>query len=147
MSDKRERLAILLRTEQAGLRRLPEGALAAIEEAAAMAGYAFLKADLGECRDKDSLLQALALAMQFPAWFGNNWDALADCTADLSWLPAGGYVIVLQRAESMQSSAHEDFLTALDIMSEAAHDWSTREVPMWVFVELGNDPRIELPDL
>jgi hypothetical protein len=32
--------------------------------------------------------------LAFPAWFGHNWDALADCLTDLSWLPAAGYVLI-----------------------------------------------------
>jgi RNAse (barnase) inhibitor barstar len=147
MTENSERRPILLRTERTGLRRLPDCALKGIEEAAIQAGYAVLKADLGECRNKASLLRTLGLAMRFPAWFGNNWDALADCITDMSWLPAAGYVIVLQRAKCMQNNANEDFLTALDILSEAADDWSARNVPMWVFVESGDERRIKLPDL
>ncbi|WP_446686701.1 barstar family protein [Pseudofulvimonas gallinarii] len=27
----------------------------------------------------------MAAVFRFPEWFGDNWDALADCLADLSW--------------------------------------------------------------
>ena len=39
--------------------------------------------------DKDNLLLALYEALNFPDYFGMNWDALDECMGDLSWLPAG----------------------------------------------------------
>lgn len=36
---------------------------------------------------KAELLTQLARELQFPAYFGHNWDALFDCLCDLSWLP------------------------------------------------------------
>lgn len=37
---------------------------------------------------KEQLLRNLAAALQFPNYFGFNWDALDDCLSDLSWLPS-----------------------------------------------------------
>lgn len=34
--------------------------------------------------DKATLLHALYQALQLPAWFGFNWDALEECLRDLS---------------------------------------------------------------
>ena len=39
--------------------------------------------------------QELAGALRFPDYFGRNWDAVYDCLTDLNWLPAAGYVLVL----------------------------------------------------
>lgn len=43
---------------------------------------------------RDALLDRLADELAFPAWFGRNFDALADCLGDLSWLPGVGHVLV-----------------------------------------------------
>ena len=137
----------LLKKDRTGVRRLPHGAIDLIEKAAQQAGYASLIADLGGCRDKHSLLRKLASAMHFPLWFGNNWDALADCVTDMSWQPAAGYVIILQHTQAMQDSAEEDLVTAIDILAEGARDWGARNIPMWVLVEVHDNSRIKLPEL
>jgi hypothetical protein len=36
--------------------------------------------------DKQQLLASLAMQLQFPDYFGGNWDALDECLGDLSWL-------------------------------------------------------------
>jgi RNAse (barnase) inhibitor barstar len=36
--------------------------------------------------NKEELLQCIAARLNFPEYFGCNWDALDECLADLSWL-------------------------------------------------------------
>ena len=43
--------------------------------------------------DKQALLRLISAALQFPEYFGFNWDALDECLADLSWLEPGDIVI------------------------------------------------------
>ena len=38
-----------------------------------------------------------ARILAFPAWFAHNWDTLADCLCDLSWLHANGHVVIWER--------------------------------------------------
>ena len=42
---------------------------------------------------KDVLLEELYQRLQFPDYFGGNWDALWECIRDLSWLSDGPVVI------------------------------------------------------
>jgi RNAse (barnase) inhibitor barstar len=83
---------------------------------------------------KKDFLAAAAHSMQFPDWFGANWDALADCLTDLSWAPADAYVIVLGGMERFAGHAPRDFRTALEILEEAAHFWSGRDVAFRVLI-------------
>jgi RNAse (barnase) inhibitor barstar len=44
-------------------------------------------------RDKAALFDELDRRLQFPDYFGGNWDALWECICDLSWLPHGPVVV------------------------------------------------------
>lgn len=74
-----------VRFEPAGPGPLPDGFLCHELDAAAVA-------------DKAALLSAVAAALDFPVWFGRNWDALDECLADLDLGTAPGLVLVVRRA-------------------------------------------------
>lgn len=57
------------------------------------AAHTFVANIPASVRSKQKLLRILADQLQFPAYFGNNWDALEECLRDLSWLPAGNIEI------------------------------------------------------
>lgn len=46
-------------------------------------GWEVYELDGRKMTDKKSLLEHLSLTLAFPAYFGGNWDAAADCLTDL----------------------------------------------------------------
>lgn len=76
--------------------------------------------DLAGVAEKDALLGRISAALQFPSWFGRNWDALEDCLADLSWSKARGHVLLLENSEAL-SAADRGSLT--EILGMAASHW------------------------
>lgn len=139
MSETSHLAATLQQCARAGVHQLPAEGSEAVERAATGLGFALVRVDLAGCEDKAEFLRRMAAALRFPDWFGHNWDAFADCMADLGWLPADGYVIVLDHADRFGVAAEADFVTALEILEEAARDWAEEAVPMWVFVGLTAD--------
>lgn len=100
-------------------------------------------ADLGGADAKEALLERLALALGFPAWFGGNWDALEDCLGDLGWRAGDGHIILLTGYEDLPA---DDFGVLLDVLAASAAYWAERGKPFFaVFV----DPRhaLALPEL
>lgn len=111
---------------------------AAVVEAANALGYHVAEANLENADDKAALLDELAAALEFPATFGANWDALADSLGDLSWRPAPGYVLLLDHCADLREAAPADFATLLEILDEAARAHAGQGVPFWAVLPLAS---------
>jgi Barstar (barnase inhibitor) len=65
--------------------------------------------------DKRFLLNEIATQLQFPNYFGFNWDALDECLSDLSWIE--GNVVCIWHSDcpllSTPKEAHS-YLSVLD---------------------------------
>jgi len=111
----------------------------AYAEAAAMLGFAAAAVDFSGCQDKADALCRFARALRFPEWFGHNWDALADCLSDLSWMPADGYLLLLTGTDAWRRTDRESFDITLEVLEQAAEGWKAERVPFWALV-LVDDP-------
>ena len=107
-----------------------------LAEAATEAGLHVVSIDFAGCSGKDDALARIAAALNVPDWFGNNWDALADCLGDLSWLPEGGQLLLFDNAWDWRERDGEDFATLLDTCGEAAQGWVRERRPFWVVIPL-----------
>ena len=94
---------------------------------------------------KAVLMERVARALEFPRWFGGNWDALEDCLTDLSWSKAGGHVLMIEGAEALAGDEAGIFV---DILASAAAWWAARKRPFFaVFVGAAGGLGARLPDL
>jgi RNAse (barnase) inhibitor barstar len=76
-----------------------------------------------QINDKSQFLRSVAEILQFPDYFGSNWDALADCLTDMSWNDSAGYVIVYDHPHILADNSPEDFRTLVEIFQESARFW------------------------
>jgi hypothetical protein len=60
----------------------------------------------------DRYFAALAALFQFPDYFGQNWDAVADCLTDLDW-QSGDRIVVVHSDTQAISGIDGDVLTAV----------------------------------
>ncbi len=138
---------LLSRAERAGIYHMPFAADLALEEATESLEYPMYRVDLTKVTDKEGFLEAISKAMDFPDWFGHNWDALADCLTDLSWVGADGYVIILDHADGFAQASPTDFATALSVLQDAADTWREDGVPLWTLVGTASDGLDWLQDI
>ena len=96
---------------------------------------------LSGASEKAGLMERIARALDFPQWFGGNWDALEDCLTDLSWLKAEGHVLVFEDAGRIPADERG---VLVDILASSAAFWAERKRPFFA-VFVGGAPR--LPEL
>jgi barstar (barnase inhibitor) len=77
-------------------------------------------------RSWEGIFDEFAAALQFPWYFGENRDALAECVTDLGWLPRqSGYVIVVTEPGEVLADADADALTTMvTILNDAGAEWA-----------------------
>jgi predicted GTPase len=84
----------------------------------------------GKSKTVSSFFDEAAAALQFPFYFGENWDAFNDCLQDLSWLKADGYVIAISDAvELLDKASPTQVKTFVSVMNEAVEFWSHAKKP------------------
>ncbi|MGW3786738.1 barstar family protein [Micromonospora chokoriensis] len=75
--------------------------------------------------DADHVFYEFSDALLFPGYFGWNWNALSDCLRDLHWLPADGYLVVIENVRWLLSSNPEERLILVEILRRAVATWAS----------------------
>jgi RNAse (barnase) inhibitor barstar len=89
------------------------------------------------------LMQEFAKQLEFPNYFGHNWDALEDCLADLDWLEKSltHYVIWIDRWERCASPM------LLEVLDQAVTLWADSSTPLYVILSGADAGLTSLPTL
>jgi RNAse (barnase) inhibitor barstar len=76
-------------------------------------------------RTKAGLIDEFASRLAFPDYFGRNWDALADCLADLDWLRGLAYAFVIHRASELLADEPPAQISAFfQLIEQTAAQWA-----------------------
>ncbi|MDP1767773.1 MAG: barstar family protein [Nitrospirota bacterium] len=93
-------------------------------------GFALKVIKGAKCQTTDGLLREWARALDFPDYFGHNWDALEECLADLEWLPAKGYILLITDAAQVLPDDDEEYATLLEVLRDAGEAWGNGQAGM-----------------
>jgi RNAse (barnase) inhibitor barstar len=96
-------------------------------------GQHFVEIDLADARDKKAVLRAIGRALEFPAWYGANLDALYDCLTDLpERANRGAWLIVLTHLPNTQQFDDDQCAALLDVFRDAAESFADAGVGLRV---------------
>lgn len=109
-----------------------DGVVAAATRAGLRAGVV----KLGNPREKDLALRDLGRALNFPDWYGTNFDALFDCLTDPDWQPAPGHVLLISGLDALQCAEPENFSTLIEVFRAAADSRRDAGTPLWILVDI-----------
>ncbi|MGW7366337.1 barstar family protein [Streptomyces sp. NPDC054841] len=83
----------------------------------AVAGRNVTVLDLHGVRDKTAFMERCAADLELPAWFGRNWDALADCLTDLPG--EEGTLVLVCRWQEYARARPGEWETAQEVFAQA----------------------------
>jgi hypothetical protein len=81
-----------------------------------------------KCSDLDALNNEVAAALQFPNYYGENWNAMDECIRELAWMPADWYLIFVSTIEEVLPEDESDFDIFLQVLSDAGSAWANPEM-------------------
>lgn len=84
----------------------------------------------------DRLFQEFAAALQFPYYFGHNWDALRDAFRDLEWKANRGCFLFLTHVDQVLEQQEGAFQVLTELFADTAKEWA---------LPIENDPRGSRP--
>lgn len=87
------------------------------------------EASVAQVRDDQGIFIVVAKALEFPEYFGRNWDALDECLRDLTWLRASGYVLALTNATRAWKVAPRTLGDLVEAWLFCAREWASESVP------------------
>lgn len=74
------------------------------------------------CETTDRVFQEFAAALQFPYYFGQNWDAFEECLGDLSWIPADARLLCITNADRVLTSSESEFRTFCSVLANVNNE-------------------------
>lgn len=126
----------------------PRADIEKIRETAAQWGLQTKALEGKEIPDKKSLLTRMGELLNFPDYYGENWDALEDCLSDYFSDPkTSGVALVYRDSGHFHDNAPEEFNTLLDILKEITLLCETQPNAFVVLLQ-GIDPeKLGLPQV
>ena len=79
----------------------------------------------GKMMRQDDLFSEVSSALQFPWYFGENWDALDECMKDLDWFPTpNGIYVVITDAKMVLRDDGQDLEVFVDCLNSMIDEFS-----------------------
>jgi Barstar (barnase inhibitor) len=84
--------------------------------------------------DSNSLFQEFAIVMQFPEYFGHNWDALKDCLTELDGDEVDRYIMTIDRLDRFIANDPSQWANFLDVCKSVVEYWQDTETPVYILL-------------
>ena len=139
MSEK-----FIRKADQAGVYYLPASRRAVAEAAAEKAHLRPTLVKISRGMHCAALLKQLGETLNFPDWYGANFDALHDCLTDPDWATGKGLVLFLTGTASLHKSDPDGLATLIEVFQAVAGEPGQRGTPLWVLLD---SPATGIPEL
>jgi hypothetical protein len=93
--------------------------------------------------NRERFFSALAVALEFPGYFGHNWDATYDCLTDLAGGDGTPAAVVITHGDLFLAGMGTEWKTAQRVFTDAAVFWQGRDrVLLFIMAFEGDFPGV-----
>lgn len=126
---------LLKNVDASGVFHLLSARQPGVETAAHKAHFCALTVGIAKCPSIEATLLELGTALNFPNWYGANFDALYDCLTDSTWQPAKGHVLFINGLGHLRKGDPTGFATLIEVLRAAAEARRAMHTPFWVLID------------
>ena len=107
----------------------------------------------GRMTTDEEVLHEFFIELNFPSYFGDNYDALHDCLTDLAWIDLSkGLVILIKDVDAIYNANKELFLLVFEMLRDASVYWAIpgdghESTPVNIILQCKKESSDELYDL
>lgn len=84
------------------------------------------------CQTRERLFQELAAALQFPHYFGENWDAVEECLGDLGWIDDPRLTLLVTNSDQLLPHHEAEFVAFVNVL-RSVHELEDGPLERMVF--------------
>ena len=123
------------KADRGGVYYLPPGRRTAAEAAAEKAHLRPTLVKVSPGTHSVALLKQLGEALNFPDWYGANFDALHDCLTDPDWIAGKGFALFLTGTAGLHKSDPDGFATLIEVLQAVAGELGMSGTPFWALLD------------
>ena len=130
MSEK-----FIRKADRAAVYYLPDARRDTLAAAAKKAHLRVAQVETTQGMKSAELLEKLGKTLDFPGWYGANFDALNDCLSDPDCLPAKGIVLFIVGSAHLHKSDPEGLSTLIEVFQSAGSELRRHGTALWVLID------------
>ncbi len=118
-----------------GLHYLPASQRAIVESAAKRSRLNSYAVDISHLSTISAILEQFGRSLNFPIWYGANFDALFDCLSDSSWQSGKDVLMYIDGMDRLRADDPEDFATLLEVLRSAIDARRPLKKAFWILID------------
>lgn len=130
MSEK-----LLANAQRAGVYHVPASMRDAVGLAAKRGRLRQWHMAIAPGQKSGSVLHEIGKTLQFPEWYGANFDALRDCLTDPEIMPGTGHLLSISGGDHLRAADPAGFATLLEVLETAADERRQAGKPLWILFD------------
>jgi RNAse (barnase) inhibitor barstar len=95
-----------------------------------------IELDGQKTQDEDTYFTELVKALDFPDYFGRNWDAVADCLTDLDWEKGDQIVVFHSAADRLSTDQPWVWQAMMSVWQRSVEYWSEAGVSLYLVLQI-----------